>query len=529
MTHNRLHDLSNLLAARLSRHIVFWVFMSLVLIEVIILIPSVQRREREMLSQIRQVSSAKVLWIATTYSQASAEEFLAEVKRLQQDPMLRMIEGGVLYRDDGQQVGAFGELPKLSFAAAMAANTNKNWETIDRFSLADNNYDVAWSIPRVGESYLLILRHDASGVRAEVYAFILRIAGLVLIIAVVVTLTTLAVLGATVITPILRLRQDLITAGEAISHDRPIPSFYAAAKRHDELGDVILAFNQMFWQIWQAMNDRKQAEQELAAANQEITVLNQKLTAENLRMSAELAVSRKLQQMLLPKEDELKQITGLEIAGFMEPAAEVGGDYYDVLNQNGNVKISIGDVTGHGLESGVLMLMAQTATRTLLSHNETDPVKFLSTLNRTIHENVKRMNCDKSLTLALLDYQDGKIQLSGQHEEIIVVRSHGQIERIDTLNLGFPIGLEADITGLIAQAYIQLNAGDGIVLYTDGITEALNIDQECYGLERLCQVIQQHWHRSPQEIQQAVIDDVYHYIGNQAVHDDITLLVLKQK
>jgi serine phosphatase RsbU (regulator of sigma subunit) len=81
-------------------------------------------------------------------------------------------------------------------------------------------------------------------------------------------------------------------------------------------------------------------------------------------MSAELAVSRKLQQMLLPKEHELNQIPGLEIAGFMEPATEVGGDYYDVLNHNGNVKIGIGDVTGHGLESGVVMLMTQTATRT---------------------------------------------------------------------------------------------------------------------------------------------------------------------
>ncbi|MBF2048490.1 MAG: SpoIIE family protein phosphatase [Elainella sp. C42_A2020_010] len=529
MTSSNLHDLSNLLTARLSRHIVFWVFLSLILIEAIILIPSVQRREREMLTQIRQVSSGKVLWIATTYSQVSADRFLAEVKKLQQDPMLRMIQGGALYRQNGQLVGSFGEQPELSFAEAMTGNP-MDFEISDRFFPKSTHYDAAWSIPHFGGPYLLILRHDAASVGAEVSAFVVRIAGLVLIIAVVVTLTTLAVLGATVITPILRLRQDLIAAGDAVSADQPMPRFYSAVvNRRDELGDVIAAFYQMFKQIWQAMSDRKQAERELAEANQEIMMLNQKLTTENLRMSAELAVSRKLQQMLLPKEQELNQIPGLAIAGFMEPAAEVGGDYYDILSHDDAVKISVGDVTGHGLESGVVMLMAQTATRTLLTHNESDPVKFLNTLNQTIHSNIQRMGCDKSLTLALLDYQDGMIQLSGQHEEVIVVRDNGKIERIDTLSLGFPLGLEADITDLIAQTNIYLNPGDGIVLYTDGITEALNDEKECYGIERLCTVVQQHWQQSVQEIQQAVIRDVKRHIGNQIVHDDITLLVLKQK
>jgi len=529
MISSKLHDLSNLLAARLSRHIVFWVFVSLILIEALILIPSVQRREREMLSQIRQVSSAKVLWIATIYSKVSPDEFFAEVKKLQQDPMLRMIQGGALYQENGRLIGTFGELPELSFTEAMAGNP-MNFEISDRFSSTHNRYDAAWSIPHVNGHYLLILRHDASSVSAEVVAFVFRVVGLVLIIAIVVTLTTLAVLGAIVITPILHLRQDLLTAGEAISTDQPIPMFYSAsAKRRDEFGDVIAAFQQMFKQIWQAMDDRKQAEQALAVANQEITVLNQKLTAENLRMSAELAVSRKLQQMLLPKEHELNQIPGLEIVGFMEPAAEVGGDYYDVLSHDNHVKIGIGDVTGHGLESGVVMLMTQTATRTLLTHHETDPVKFLNTLNKAIHGNIQRMDSDKSLTLALLDYQDGKVQLSGQHEEVIVVRNQGEIERVDTLHLGFPLGLEADITNLVAQTQIHLDAGDGIVLYTDGITEALNQERECYGLERLCTVVQQHWHRSVQEIQQAVIQDVKQYIGNQTIRDDITLLVLKQK
>ena len=73
-----------------------------------------------------------------------------------------------------------------------------------------------------------------------------------------------------------------------------------------------------------------------------------RLRAENIRISAELDITRRLQQMNLPQESELQAVEGLEIAGFMEPADEVGGDYYDVLNCNGKVKIGIGDVTGHG-------------------------------------------------------------------------------------------------------------------------------------------------------------------------------------
>jgi len=268
---------------------------------------------------------------------------------------------------------------------------------------------------------------------------------------------------------------------------------------------------------------------QLAQANTEIIKLNDRLKQENLRMSAELDITRELQQMILPKAWELEQIPGLDIAGFMEPATEVGGDYYDVLNQDGRIKIGIGDVTGHGLESGVVMIMAQTAVRALLANQETNPVRFLNAVNRTIYDNVQRMSANKTLSLALLDYQDGTLRLSGQHEEVILVRADGRLELIDTVDLGFPVGLESDIEPFINELEIVLNPGDGIVLYTDGITEAENTDGNQYGLERLCEVVRQHYNLYATEIQQAIVEDVRAYIGEQEVFDDITLLVLKQK
>jgi len=255
----------------------------------------------------------------------------------------------------------------------------------------------------------------------------------------------------------------------------------------------------------------KQRTRQLAEANDKILALNEQLKEENLRMSAELDVAKQLQQMVLPKEDELKQIEGLDIAGFMEPADEVGGDYYDILVHEGRVKI----------DSGL-----------------TDAPQFLSTLNRTIYNNVQRMGSDKNLTLSLLDYQPntsaqipsgGILQVTGQHEDVLLVRKDGQIERIDTFELGFSVGVIANIAKFASQIEIELQPGEGIVLYTDGITEARNPEMDMYELDRLCEVVSRHWHLSAAEIQQAVIADVRQYIDTQKVYDDITLLVLKQK
>src|SRR5262249_41849226 len=186
------------------------------------------------------------------------------------------------------------------------------------------------------------------------------------------------------------------------------------------------------------------------------------------------------------------------------PADEVGGDYYDVLHTDGIVTIGIGDVTGHGLESGMLMVMTQAAVRTLQEMRESDPVRFFDALNRTLYHNVQRMRSDKNLTLTLLTYAQGQVRISGQHEEALIVRQGGTIERIDTLDLGFPLGLEADIAAFVRPLSVVLQPGNGVVLYTDGITEAADIHHRLYGIDRLCTVLSQHWTETAQDIRAAV-------------------------
>lgn len=309
----------------------------------------------------------------------------------------------------------------------------------------------------------------------------------------------------------------------------------------DEIGILAQSFNAMMNRVYTSITELEHINQELEYrveertkslqwANVEIQMLNEKLKEENTRMSSELEITRKLQQLILPKPGELETIPSLDIAGFMQPATEVGGDYYDVIQSNGSIKVGVGDITGHGLESGILMIMLQTAVRTLAHAEIRNPMRFINILNRVIYENVHRMDTDKSLTLVLLDYshKTKRLQITGQHEEAIIIRSDGTVQCIDTIDLGFPIGIESDISNFVGQVTIQLSQGDGVILYTDGITEAEDTHGRFYGKERLCQVGQNHIHQSAEEIRTAIIQDLKLHIGEQMIFDDITLVVLKK-
>jgi serine phosphatase RsbU (regulator of sigma subunit) len=309
--------------------------------------------------------------------------------------------------------------------------------------------------------------------------------------------------------PVYHLRDTV----HEVSHEKNY-SLRAEKDTQDEIGELIEGFNGMLSSI--------------ELRDQEIRQLNEQLAEENQRMGAELDVTRRLQQMVLPTEQELIDIQGLDIAAYMVPADEVGGDYYDVLMHDNGVKIGIGDVTGHGLESGVMMLMVQMAVRTLLTYGVKDPKVFLSVLNSALFGNVQRMRTDKNLTLALFDYQDGQLTCTGQHEEVLIFRHNGDIERMDTIDLGFMVGLLPDIREYVSQGKVELAIGDGVVLYTDGITEAHNPDNQMYGVERLCEMIKANWHLSAEQIKEKTIEDVRLFAAGRKLMDDITMLVIKR-
>ncbi|MDX3973652.1 SpoIIE family protein phosphatase [Shinella sp.] len=310
-------------------------------------------------------------------------------------------------------------------------------------------------------------------------------------------------------------------------------SVRVAIPARDEVAAVGVAFNRMAEEISyhtenleNLVNERTKA---LETANGEISALNRKLKSENLRLGAELDVARQIQMMVLPRRDELDEIKGIDVSGYMEPADEVGGDYFDVLHDERRMKVGIGDVTGHGLESGVLMLMVQSVARALQEQGDENPREFLEVLNRAVFKNIQRTKTDKHLSLAFLDYSDRKMTLSGQHEEVLVLRDNDEVERIDTVDLGFPIGLESDIGPFIATHEFPFDTGDVIVLHTDGVTEAESPGGELFGFDRLCESAKKRRRETADEIKDGIIADLMAHIGTQKIHDDITLVVMKHR
>jgi PAS domain S-box-containing protein len=251
------------------------------------------------------------------------------------------------------------------------------------------------------------------------------------------------------------------------------------------------------------ITDRKLAQEAAEEASRtksgllaEINKLHDRLKAENIRMGSELEITQRLQQMMLPRDEDMVRIPGLDISGSMQPAAEVGGDYYDVIGcQDG----------GEQFESK----------------------KFLNVLNGVIYDNVRRMRCDRNLTLSLLRYQDKVVTVSGQHEEVLVVRRNGDLERYDTLDLGFPLGLEQDISGFIREGMFPLQSGDVMVAYTDGITEAMNGANVPFGIERVCEAVKTSHGQPAHSVREAVLRSLREHIGGQDLLDDVSLLVVK--
>ncbi len=150
-------------------------------------------------------------------------------------------------------------------------------------------------------------------------------------------------------------------------------------------------------------------------------------------------------------------------------------------------------------------------------------------LNRALYKNIARTNSDKHMTLAFVDYEDGKVTLSGQHEEVLIIRANGDVERIDTVELGFPVGLEADIAPFVQTEVLNFGPDDVLLLHTDGVTEAENPDGVLYGFDRMCACAKANAGKPAKAIIEAILAEVKAHIDTQKMFDDITLVVMKHR
>jgi len=243
---------------------------------------------------------------------------------------------------------------------------------------------------------------------------------------------------------------------------------------------------------------------------------------EQERLKSEMELARKIQTVLLPKKPE---IFGYEIAVSMDPAAEVGGDYYDVISVGGFDWIVIGDVSGHGVTAGLVMMMVQTSIHTLLIQNpEVPPSRLLSVVNRAIYQNLVKMDESKHMTIVVIACgRNGFFDFSGLHDDMLLwCAGTRKVERIRTD--GMWIGLEPDISHLLTADEFRMGKGDCLVLFTDGITEAWGKDGKVFGEERLIKTLESSGGKSAAEIHAAILNALKDYDKP----DDVTLFVMKR-
>jgi hypothetical protein len=235
----------------------------------------------------------------------------------------------------------------------------------------------------------------------------------------------------------------------------------------------------------------------------------------------EMELAKKIQTALVPQQPKLENC---DVAAVMRPAEQVGGDYYDVVSIHGNEWILIGDVSGHGVPAGLVMMMCQTAVHTVLELEPTiAPEKLLAVVNRSLTANIHRLGEDKYMTInAMFRGPDGTFQYSGMHQDIFIYRAEsGTIDEIKAD--GICLGLTAAIEDKLATGSFRLGEGDVLLLYTDGITEAMRDGRMLDGAG-LKEMLRELGSQDAQQIVAGILSRLEGYV----VSDDVTALAIKQ-
>jgi serine phosphatase RsbU (regulator of sigma subunit) len=471
-------------------------------------------------------------------TEAPDEELYNYVSRLHDG---KIVVGGALYRADGEKIGSFGEMPELLISNVKPA------EMTFLLSRDKLRYDIACSPVELQRDYRLILRHDSSSVKAELFAFFLRIAGLVVIISLVVTVGTWLPLRWIVVNPILNLRQDLTRAGEALSKDQQTPEFYSSTvQRDDELGEVIGAFRQMYRQISDAINKRKNAETALQESFLQVEAYSQVL-------SNELEKGRQMQFNFLP--NQLLQMPGWETGAFFKPARQVSGDFYDIFQLPGScVGFVVADVCDKGVGAALFMALFRSLIRifsggtsldglpltrsyTILDEydevadNESlDPthlkaLKAVKLTNNYIALNHGDLAMFATLFFGILDTASGSLSyINGGHEPLFIVSPDGGVKE-NLATTGPAVGIDPKIDFKIQQTYLE--PGDILLGYTDGVPEASATNGTFFTMERLVSILEKP-PSSATDLINRIAKSLQDYIGEAGQFDDITLLAIRR-
>jgi sigma-B regulation protein RsbU (phosphoserine phosphatase) len=279
---------------------------------------------------------------------------------------------------------------------------------------------------------------------------------------------------------------------------------------NDQLGELAGSFNQMIGSIENLLQT----------------------AAEKKRLEEELRIARQIQMSLLPRGPI--DVPGLSITALCVPAREVGGDYYDffMLPQD-RLGVLIADVSGKGTSAALYMAELKGLLLSL-SQIYQSPRQLLMAVNRIISENLDSRSFI-TMTYAVLDLAAGTMTYArAGHTPLIYLRGRAaadsgvQILVPSGMVVGLRIpGADEKFAELLEEERIEMGTGDVIVLYTDGITEAMNEESDLFGDSRLSRIVEEHGHLDSGELRERILREIESFVGRADQHDDMTMILIK--
>ena len=248
---------------------------------------------------------------------------------------------------------------------------------------------------------------------------------------------------------------------------------------------------------------------------------------EKKRLDHDLAIARDIQRILLPAEAPI--VNGFEISGMNVPARQVSGDYFDYIKvDDEHLGVAIADVSGKGIPASLIMAICRSVLRSQAIGNPS-PADVLQKVNRQLYPDIKE-DMFISMAYLVLDHVRGGVTLAraGHDAPLLYQQKSQNVTPLKTP--GMVVGIDSGdvFDRLTTDVAVSLERNDCILLYTDGITEALDNDGNEFGLERTIGSVQSSAKEGAQAIVTRLIDDLRNFVGSTPQNDDITMIAIRK-
>jgi serine phosphatase RsbU (regulator of sigma subunit) len=244
--------------------------------------------------------------------------------------------------------------------------------------------------------------------------------------------------------------------------------------------------------------------------------------AEKERLQSEIEIAATIQRNLLPKEGP--SFSGVSFSAHFEPTASIGGDYYDVFNlDKSRLAVAIGDVSGHGLSTGLVMAMVKAAITTLVEEGA-DETSLFQRLNDLVHRSTER-RAFMTLAFTIFDLERRTIRHTNAGHLYPYLLRRGVAEPIAIESPSLPLGVRTHIVTNTVE--VELREGDALVYLSDGMIEAQNEEGDPFGFDQLELLLSQQTNHDAGALREAILDAVAQHAGSRAADDDRTVMILQ--